>query len=153
MKRLSVIVVLLVVASWLAYIAVGQPSLGTDTRPQAVTLFRGSCDRDGDTLARIRDEVITYARDRRLSEEEFSRRLGASRSQVEELACASEVSGNSVPSALLALEDFNAFVTAKGPRGAAGRISRWAALCQHDDCAAVASKLQQELSIHHREFN
>jgi hypothetical protein len=91
MKLLGVTLAL--VASLLAYAAVGNAPLSAHhTKTAATNPLLASCAQDGDTLRRIRDEVITYARHRSLSEDQFSCHLGASPSEIEELACAAEMS-------------------------------------------------------------
>jgi hypothetical protein len=128
------------IASALVYIA------DVQARPTPGTFsLRANCVEDDDTDARIRDEVTAYTRSHGLSEEAFSRRIGSSLVQIEELGCAAEMSGNSVPAAMQALEDFNGFVTTRGLRGSAERLSRWTALCERNACEAAAKKLDEEL--------
>lgn len=127
-------------ASGLVYIA------DLQARPNPGTLsLRANCVEDDDTDTRIRDEVTGYARSRGVSEEAFSRRIGTGIIPIEELGCAAELSGSSVPAAMQALEDFNTFVAGRGSPGSATRLSRWVALCEQNACEVAAKKLEEEL--------
>jgi hypothetical protein len=143
MRRVAPTIIFLMIASAIVYIADMQE------RPIPKTLlpsFRASCVDDDDTDARVHDEVAAYARSLGLSEEAFSRRVGTGITNIEELGCASELSGSSVPTAMQALSDFNVFLAARGFSGSAERLSRWTALCERNACEATAKKLEEELS-------
>jgi hypothetical protein len=140
MRRVWLPIIFLMIASGLVYIADFQ------ARPNPGTLsLRANCVEDDDTDARIRDEVTAYARSRGVSEEAFSRRIGTGIMPIEELGCAAELSGSSVPAAMQALEDFNTFVAGRGLPGSAERLSHWVALCEQNVCEATAKKLEEEL--------
>jgi hypothetical protein len=142
MKLLSVTLLLLVVGYLLAYVAGAQSSV---TKPATSLSLSASCVQDEDTFARIHDEVVGYARSRGLSEEEFGRRVGRSIPEIEELTCAAEISGNSVPGAMQALENFGVFFAGREARDAAVEVLRWAALCEQNVCEAASRKLRNEL--------
>jgi hypothetical protein len=140
MTRVWLPIIFLMIASALVYIAdlQARPILG------ALSL-RANCVEDDDTDARIRDEATAYARSRSVSEEAFSRPTGTGIFPIEELRCAAELSGSSVPAAMQALEDFNTFVAGRGLPGSAERLSHWEALCEQNACEAAAKKLEEEL--------
>jgi hypothetical protein len=140
MRRVWPPIIFLMIASALVYVADVQaiPVVGTLS-------LRANCVEDDDADARIRDEVTAYARGRGVSEEAFSRRIGTGIIPIEELGCAAELSGSSVPTAMQALSDFNGFLAARGFAGSTERLSRWTAPCERNACEKAAKKLEEEL--------
>ncbi len=145
MRQLGAIVVLLALVIWAAHSGSAQFSVAMGRNLAGAPSIRTSCVQDEDAKARIRDEILLFARSHTLSEQELSRRVDANASALEQFGCVAEVSGSTVPMAMLAVDDFKAFLAAQGRRGAAELLARWAALCGRAECKAIAKKVRNEL--------
>lgn len=145
MRQLGAIAVLLALVIWAAHSGGAQFQVAMGKNLVGAPSIRTSCVQDGDARARIHDEVVLFAYSHAVTEQALARRGGASAPALEKLTCAAEVSGSTVPTAMLAVDDFKAFFAAQGEAAAGEFLARWASLCDRTECKAIAQKVRSEL--------